>query len=64
MNARGKTAVNPTRDQIDRMARQLWEQNGRPSARDWDYWLQAECELRSARLPSKALKAANLMILK
>ena len=26
-------------------ARQLWEQNGRPSDRDLEFWLQAEAEI-------------------
>ena len=27
-------------------ARELWEQNGRPSGRDQEFWLQAESEIR------------------
>lgn len=28
-------------------ARELWEQNRRPSGRDEEFWLQAEAEIRS-----------------
>ena len=27
-------------------AREIWEQNGRPSGRDLEFWLQAESEIR------------------
>ena len=27
-------------------ARELWDQNGRPSGRDEEFWLQAESEIR------------------
>ncbi len=34
-----------TRHRIKARARELWEQNGRPSGRDVEFWLQAEAEL-------------------
>ncbi|HZI30961.1 MAG TPA: DUF2934 domain-containing protein [Candidatus Binatia bacterium] len=64
MKARGKNGVARTREEIEALASQLWENNGRQPARAWDYWLQAECQLRSAHLSSQAARAAKLMILK
>ena len=56
--------VTPIQPQIIALANLLWEHNGCQPARDWDYWLQAECVLRSARLSANAVKTARLMILK
>jgi len=36
-------------DEIARLAKRLWESEGRQTGRDLDYWLQAERELLSAR---------------
>jgi Protein of unknown function (DUF2934) len=36
----------PTDDQIRNRAHQLWEQAGRPTGRDDEFWHQAERELR------------------
>jgi hypothetical protein len=35
-----------TEQQINARAREIWEQSGRPSDRDLDFWLQAESEIR------------------
>lgn len=34
-----------TTDAIRARARELWEQNGRPSGRDLEFWLRAEAEI-------------------
>ena len=34
------------RGQIRARAYELWEQAGRPSGRDWDFWLEAERQIR------------------
>jgi DUF2934 family protein len=34
------------RGQIRARAYQLWDQAGRPSGRDWDFWLEAERQIR------------------
>ena len=34
-----------TKQQINARAREIWEQNGRPSDRDLEFWLQAESEI-------------------
>lgn len=61
---RAKKPVMPTREQVALWADHLWQQHGCPPTREWDYWLQAECQLRSVCLPRKAVTAAQLMILK
>jgi polyhydroxyalkanoate synthesis regulator phasin len=33
--------------EIRSRAREIWEQNGRPSGRDEEFWLQAETEIRA-----------------
>jgi aminoglycoside phosphotransferase family enzyme len=35
-----------TNQAIRACAHELWEQNGRPAARDLEFWLQAESEIR------------------
>jgi aminoglycoside phosphotransferase family enzyme len=35
-----------TEDHIRTRARELWEQNGRPTGRDQEFWLQAEREIK------------------
>jgi hypothetical protein len=39
------TSYSPSRAQISLLARQLWEEAGRPSGRDLEFWLRAETEL-------------------
>ena len=50
------TSENETpaaRDDIARLAQQIWEREGRQAGRDLEYWLQAERELLGRRnLPS------------
>jgi len=36
-------------DEIARLARRIWEQQGQKSGHDLEYWLQAERQLRSAK---------------
>ncbi len=44
---RRKLIPSPSRrSQITARAYQLWEQAGRPSGRDLDFWLEAEREIR------------------
>lgn len=40
---------NPSRDEIARRARVLWEASGRPRGSDDDFWLKAERELSHER---------------
>jgi hypothetical protein len=45
---RQRRAARRTREEITARARALWEQNGRPSGRDLEFWLQAESEITAA----------------
>ena len=36
-----------TKQEISVRARELWEQNGCPTGRDLEFWLQAESEIRA-----------------
>jgi hypothetical protein len=38
-------AARRSKEQTRARARELWEQHGRPTGRDLDFWLQAEREL-------------------
>jgi hypothetical protein len=37
---------SPARDEIERAAYSIWEQEGRAQGREIEYWLQAETQLR------------------
>jgi len=45
MQTQKQTNPQPSREQIATTAYQLWEKAGRPSAREMDFWLQAERQL-------------------
>jgi hypothetical protein len=45
---RQRRAARRRREEITARARELWEQNGRPSGRDLEFWLQAESEITGA----------------
>jgi hypothetical protein len=38
--------TKPRAMDIVRRAYELWEQAGKPEGKDWDFYLQAECELQ------------------
>ena|SRR5215218_3276442 len=40
-----RLAVRRARDETRVRAREIWEENGRPSGRDEEFWLQAESEV-------------------
>jgi hypothetical protein len=40
-----RLAARRMREEIRTRAHELWEQNGRPSGRDLEFWLQAESEI-------------------
>jgi hypothetical protein len=42
---RQRLEARRTRQAISARAQEIWEQNGRPSDRDLDFWLQAESEI-------------------
>ena len=41
-----RLAARRSREAIRTRAHELWEQHGRPTGRDEEFWLQAEAELR------------------
>ena len=48
MDASSKAGIKPAPEDIAAKAYQLWEQDGRKSGQDSNYWLRAEIELRYA----------------
>jgi hypothetical protein len=48
LRRRARAIATPTENRIRRRARALWEESGRPSGRDLDFWLQAEREFQEA----------------
>ena len=46
LKRRAQVAAKPSQNRIRRRARQIWQENGCPSGRDEEFWLQAERELR------------------
>jgi hypothetical protein len=40
--------ASPNEERIRKRAREIWEENGRPSGRDQEFWFQAEREFREA----------------
>ena len=45
---RQRLAARRSKEAIRARARELWEQHGRPSGRDLEFWLQAERELKES----------------
>jgi hypothetical protein len=55
LQRRASVLAKPTKNRIRRRAREIWEENGRPSGRDEEFWFQAEREFHEAeRLAQKA----------
>jgi hypothetical protein len=48
LTRRAYVLAKPSEHRIRRRAREIWEQNGRPSGRDDEFWFQAEREFREA----------------
>jgi uncharacterized membrane protein YccC len=46
LKRRAQVVAKPSQNRIRRRARQIWQENGCPSGRDEEFWLQAERELR------------------
>lgn len=41
-----RRATRRSKEEIRARARDIWEQHGRPTGRDVEFWLQAEAELK------------------
>jgi len=48
LKRRASALAKPTENRVRRRAREIWEENGRPSGRDEEFWFQAEREFREA----------------
>jgi len=46
---RQRLDTRQTKHAISARAREIWEQNGRPSDRDLEFWFQAEAEIRERK---------------
>ena len=49
MRTESENEMPANRDDIARLAQQIWEREGRQAGRDLEYWLQAERELLGRR---------------
>lgn len=52
--------VRVQREEIAKLAKQIWESEGMQAGRDLDYWLRAERQLRSSRDPGSNLPSRQL----
>jgi len=48
-NPDSKSHSYPPRDAVEKRAREIWEQRGRPDGQELDHWYQAESELLEMR---------------
>lgn len=48
LEQRANTMDKPSDEQISKRAREIWEENHRPTGRDDEFWHEAERELREA----------------
>src|ERR1700736_5785062 len=48
LKQRARSLARPNERRIRKRAHQIWEENGRPSGRDKEFWFQAEREFREA----------------
>lgn len=51
--------LQPTHEDIARLAYKLWEESGKPGDRDAEFWLKAEQLLCSATLPVRQTLVAS-----
>ena len=49
LKQRALALARPDEEHIRVRAREIWEENGRPSGRDQEFWYQAEREFREAK---------------
>jgi hypothetical protein len=48
LKQRARALANANEDLVRARARDIWEENGRPTGRDNEFWFQAEGEFREA----------------
>jgi Protein of unknown function (DUF2934) len=62
---RARALVKPAEEKIRKRARKIWDENGRPSGRDEEFWFQAERELQEEELketPDDSGERANFAV--
>jgi hypothetical protein len=59
LQLRASALAKRTENRVRRRAREIWQENGRPSGRDEEFWLQAEREFREAENLTAQVDAAN-----
>jgi hypothetical protein len=52
---RARSLAHPDEGKIRNRARDIWAENGKPSGRDLEFWLQAEREFREAEALAKEI---------
>src|SRR5438552_2729180 len=50
---RARALAHPDEGNIRNRAREIWEENGKPTGRDLEFWLQAEREFKDAAALAK-----------
>jgi hypothetical protein len=50
---RARALAYPDEGNIRNRAREIWEENGKPTGRDLEFWLQAEREFQDAQALAK-----------
>ena len=48
LRQKARSLARPDEDHIRTRARKIWEENGRPSGRDQEFWFRAERESKEA----------------
>ena len=52
---RARALAHPDEGNIRNRAREIWEENGRPTGRDLEFWLEAEREFQDAQALAKQI---------
>jgi hypothetical protein len=58
-NPESKSNSYPPRDAVEKRAREIWEQRGRPEGQELDHWYQAEGELLEMRNKAEKIDSSN-----
>jgi hypothetical protein len=56
LNQRARSLARANEDLIRARAREIWEESGRPSGRDEEFWFQAEREFREAEALAEQIR--------
>ena len=61
LKLRARAMAQPDEAKIRTRAREIWEENGRPTERDEEFWFQAEREFREAEESRKTNRRGRLI---